>query len=84
MINLVEDFPCDNEIQARAKEAFYIQNNPCVNKNIPNRTMKQYYLDKKEILDDYQKQYDANHKEQISKRKKIYNKLYRAKKKLNK
>ena len=41
MIVLVEDFPCQNENQARAKEAFYIQNNPCVNKNIPGRTQKE-------------------------------------------
>ena len=45
MIVLVEDFPCDNENQARAREAFYIQNNPCINKNIPGRTVKQYYAD---------------------------------------
>ena len=82
IILLVEDYPCESENEARAKEGFYILNNPCVNKCIAGRTDKQYYLDKKEILDEYQKQYDANHKEQISKRMKIYNKLYREKKKL--
>ena len=82
IILLVEDYPCESENKARAKEGFYILNNPCVNKCIAGRTDKQYYLDKKQILDEYQKQYDANHKEQISKRMKIYNKLYREKKKL--
>ena len=64
MIVLVEDFPCNNENQARAKEAFYIQNNPCVNKQIPNRTIKQYYADNHDKILEHQKQYDDAHKEQ--------------------
>ena len=69
MIVLVEEFPCDNENQARAKEAFYIQNNPCVNKNVPGRTKEQYYVDNRDIKLHQQKQYDDAHKEQ----KKQYN-----------
>ena len=40
VIVLVEDYPCESEIQARAREAYYIINNICVNKNIPNRNHK--------------------------------------------
>ena len=80
IILLVEDYPCLNENEARAREGFYILNNPCVNKNVAGRTDKQYYIDKKEIKDEYQKKYDNEHKEQISKRMKVYNKLYRDKK----
>ena len=55
----VEDFPCDNENQARAKEAYYIQTNPCVNKQIPGRTQQQYYVDNRDkdvekIMNEYQ------------------------------
>ena len=78
IILLVEHFPCLNENEARAREGYYILNNPCVNKCVAGRTEKQYYIDKKEILDEYQKKYDSEHKEQIKNRMK----LYRQKKKL--
>ena len=81
IILLVEDYPCLNENEARAREGFYILNNVCVNKNIPGRTMKQYYIDKKQKLDEYQKKYDAEHKEQIKNRKKIYDRQRNLKKK---
>ncbi len=76
MIVLVEDFPCDNENQARAKEAFYIQNNPCVNKNVPGRTQKEsskasyeLYKDKR---NEHQKQYNDEYKDKIKEYKKKY------------
>ncbi len=62
MIVLVEDFPCQNENQARAREAFYIQNNPCVNKNVPGRTKKQYYIDHIVEFNEHNKQYNESHK----------------------
>ena len=78
IILLVEHFPCLNENEARAREGYYIFNHTCVNKCVAGRTEKQYYIDKKEILDEYQKKYDSEHKEQIKNRMK----LYRQKKKL--
>jgi hypothetical protein len=44
-IELVEDFPCENKDQLRAREAFYIRNNLCVNKKIPGRTPREYAKD---------------------------------------
>ena len=82
VILLVENYPCQSEDQARAREGFYILNNPCVNKCVAGRTVKQYYIDNKQTKDEYQKQYDEKHKEQIKNRMKIYNKLKRDKKKL--
>ena len=41
IIILVEDYSCENKDQAKAREAFYILNNPCVNKNIPGRTAQE-------------------------------------------
>ena len=52
IILLVENFPCNSEYEALAREAFYILNNECVNKQIPGRTKKEYYeANKPEILE---------------------------------
>ena len=82
VILLVENYPCQSEDQARAREGYYIINNPCVNKCVAGRTKQQYYIDNKQTKDEYQKEYDEKHKEQIKNRMKIYNKLKREKKKL--
>ena len=37
IILLVEDYPCETENQARAREAYYILDNDCVNKYVPGR-----------------------------------------------
>ena len=52
VIVLVEDYPCESENEARTKEAWYILNNQCLNKNIPNRNHK-----------DSMKQWQVNHKD---------------------
>ncbi len=59
IILLVEDYPCENEYEAKAREAFYIQNYPCTNKNIPNRPQKEQ-----------KKQWYENNKDQISLKRK--------------
>lgn len=43
-IELVENFPCANKKELHIRERFYIENNPCVNKQIPAR-------DRQEIID---------------------------------
>ena len=45
-VDLLEEFTCDNKEDMQIRERYHIQNNQCVNKNIPNRTIKQYYMDK--------------------------------------
>ena len=47
---LVENFPCQDENEASAREKYYIINNPCVNKNIPGRTQKEYKIAHKEKI----------------------------------
>lgn len=49
-IVLVETFACNNKKELHTREAYYIRNNPCVNKSIPGRTDKQYRIDNKEML----------------------------------
>lgn len=50
VILLVEEYPCKNKMEAKAKEAEYIIANPCVNKSIPNRTQEQYKIDNREQI----------------------------------
>ena len=64
-ILLLESYPCSNKDQLRKKEGYYIKAIPCVNKNIPGRTVKesqkQYYKNNK----DYFEQYYENNKEYL-------------------
>jgi hypothetical protein len=71
-IYLVQNFPCKNREELRAKEGEYIRNNVCVNKNVAGRTAKElrdknkvqksiydkefFKLNKSKILE-YHKQY---------------------------
>ena len=70
VILLVEDYPCESKDIARAREAYYILNNDCVNKRIPGRTKEESY-----------KVYRTSHREQIFQRKKIYNESHKEEKK---
>lgn len=56
-INILEEIEDMNDIiNLRNKEAQYIKSMDCVNKNIPSRTLKQYYIDNKESYKEYYKQ----------------------------
>ena len=59
-IALIEDCPCDNKNQLKARELHYITTLQCININKPFITDVNY-SDKKE----WQKQYQLEHKEQI-------------------
>ena len=56
-ILLLESYPCLNIDELRKKECYYIKNIPCVNKNIPGRTVKeskkQYYENNIEHIKEY-------------------------------
>ena len=67
IILLVEDYPCQSEDQAKAREAYYILNFNCLNKNIPGRTQKEWIdLHKNEYVE-YHKHYRESNKEKIEK-----------------
>ena len=59
-IILVENYPCNDVNEARSRERYYIENNECINKNIPGRTNVERcatrYANKKEIISDSNKQ----------------------------
>lgn len=83
-IILVEELECENKQQLIKRERYYIENNKCVNKNIPTRTNKEYREDNK---DKYKEYYNKNKEELLKKRKewrddnKEYMKEYRNKNK---
>ena len=71
-IILLEAFICNTKDELHAREAHYIKTINCVNKNIPNRTMKQYIEDNKDKLSEQVKKYREGNKDKISEHKKQY------------
>ena len=72
IIILVENYPCNSKNELEMKERFYIENNICVNKQIPTRTLKEYAIDNKEKIQNYQKDYRELNKDLRNKNKKDY------------
>lgn len=68
----LEDYPCANKKEAEARERWWIENNECVNKHIPGRTMKEYYQDNKAKLLVKDKAYYQAHRDEILVKKKAY------------
>jgi len=50
---LVENYPCESKKELLDREATYIRENPCVNREIPGRTGKEYYENNRNILKKY-------------------------------
>ena len=76
-IELEAKVPCTCIQELRAIEGQYIRNNPCVNKNVPGRSSKQWWEDNKETLRIKKKEYYEDNKERIL----AYDKEYREKNK---
>ena len=72
-IELIEELQYNLNDELFAREGHFISILECVNKFIPNRTKKEYYIAHKEAINDQHKQYREAHKEQ----KRIYDKQYR-------
>ena len=63
----------ENKYQLQERERFFINTlKPTLNNYIPNRTLKEYYQDNKEIKKEYAKEYSDNNREKINKRQKEY------------
>jgi len=71
-IELLEKCPCNDKEELNAIETEWIRQNPCVNKCIPGRTMKEYLEDNKEKLREQRKKYRELNKEVIREKKKEY------------
>ena len=57
MIELIENYPCENKDQLNKREGELIRELDCVNKLIAGRTNQQYYQDNRDKIIEYQKQY---------------------------
>ena len=68
-IELVEYCPCNTKEELRRREGQIIKENDCVNKRIEGRTRQEYKEDNKEHIQEYMKQYNIAHKEEISENK---------------
>jgi hypothetical protein len=86
-IILIDSVKCNNKDELNSKESNYIRNILCVNKSIPGRTVKQYYLDNRDKqlsrqknyniinrdkIKDYYKEHYINNREVILARQKAY------------
>ena len=61
----VEDYPCNSKRELEARERVYIENNECLNKNIPTRSNKEWYktyykANKDTIREKHKNYYEAN------------------------
>ena len=55
--------------EADETEQFYILNMECVNRNVPCRTVKEYYQNNKDKRNEYQKEYYQNNKDIINEKR---------------
>ncbi len=53
-IELIEDYPCNNDEELRKQEQYYIDNNKCIN-------IKNAYTDTKEYKKEYYKEYNKKY-----------------------
>ena len=74
--SLVEQVECENKVGLLQRERWWIENNECINKNIPARSreerkeqVKEYDQTNKEQIREYNKQYRQQHQEQICERR---------------
>lgn len=66
-IVLIEDFPCNSKKELLLRERFYIENNGCVNKNIPSRKNNEWREENREYLRKKNNEYRETNKAKILK-----------------
>lgn len=66
-IILIENFPCNNKDELHAKERYYTElyKDICINKYVPNRSIKEWRSDNAEEIKNYMKEYRINNKDKI-------------------
>jgi hypothetical protein len=62
--SLVEKVECENKMELHKRERWYIENNECVNKRVPNRSREEYYQANREQICERQREYDQKNTEQ--------------------
>jgi hypothetical protein len=64
-IILLEEYPCRNKRELETRERYYIENNDCINKNIPTRSKEESKKEYRNNHKEYNKEYYTNHIEEI-------------------
>jgi len=67
-IELVENYPCTSKEELHKRERWWIENNTCVNHNLPSRTNAEYQKIPKMV--EYKKKWYEKKKKKIEKKKK--------------
>jgi len=67
---VVEEFPCETKHQLHTRERWWIENNNCINKQIPTRTKKEHYETNKDNYKVIHRKYYDTNKETIMKKNK--------------
>ena len=75
-IELLEDCDINTKHELLERERYYIDNNECLNKNIPDISYNQYYNDNINKINDYQKEY---YKKKIEKYTRYYTRYNKSK-----
>jgi hypothetical protein len=71
-VAILETYENIDEYDLHERERWYILNKPCINKQIPHRTKKEYYQDNKEKIAEQKKEYYQDNKEKITEQHKEY------------
>ena len=66
----LEKIEYEDKFELRNRERWYVENNECVNKQVPNRTNKERYIDNRDKNLKCKKIYRAENKNKIEKYKK--------------
>ncbi len=80
-IELVEDYPCDDKLQLKTRERYFIENNECHNKCTPTKTEKEWWKEHYEKNKEYIKAVNRKYKRENKEKLKIKNKVYNDKNK---
>jgi hypothetical protein len=76
VIELVENFSCNNRKELTEREGYYIKNNECINKNIPGRTHQEWKLENIDNYKEYQKEYQKEYRKQKKEENRKANETY--------
>ena len=71
-ISLIEQVEYNDKIELTARERFYIENNECVNKVIPNRNKREYYQANIQHFKEKEKIYRQANKDKIKEQGKLF------------
>ena len=71
-IKKIKSYNFDNNAELLIKETYWTKKYNCENKNVPNRSKAQYYIDKKVEITEYRVNYYQAKRDEIIAAKKVY------------